>query len=197
MSDFSRRTKQGDSLSASPRCTCGRGEVFHPPFHDESCEMYEHPAKRAYVEAVMRELRNSPLIAALERGENDWAFVYNLAEGVELSYEVRRALAAVNLKLIREALAKSRAVATGPRPELQSSAAEGIGCEGIVTVWDHDGRYLGCMGVNLWQALSDAYTTKETQLREALDAITAVRREGRYNTAEECRAIAGEALGHA
>jgi hypothetical protein len=30
--------------------------------------------------------------------------------------------------------------------------------------------------------------------RAALDAITAVRREGRYNTAEECRDIAAGAL---
>jgi hypothetical protein len=36
---------------------------------------------------------------------------------------------------------------------------------------------------------------QETEtLREALDGITALRREGRYNTAEECRAIARAAL---
>lgn len=32
-----------------PTCTCGRGEVFHPPFHDESCEMYEPPKAKPKV----------------------------------------------------------------------------------------------------------------------------------------------------
>ena len=40
-----------------------------------------------------------------------------------------------------------------PRPELWSSAAECIGREGIVTVWDSRGRYLGCMGVQMWKQL--------------------------------------------
>ena len=42
--------------------------------------------------------------------------------------------------------------------ELWSGAAEGIGREGLVTVWDANGRYAGCMGVNLWAALRDALT---------------------------------------
>jgi hypothetical protein len=40
-----------------------------------------------------------------------------------------------------------------PRPELRASAAEAIGREGMVTVWDDQGRYLGCMGVELWKHL--------------------------------------------
>jgi hypothetical protein len=40
-----------------------------------------------------------------------------------------------------------------PRPEVWSSAAEGLGREGMVTVWDHEGRYLGCMGVEAWERL--------------------------------------------
>ena len=40
-----------------------------------------------------------------------------------------------------------------PRPELYASAAEAIGGEGMVTVWDDQGRYLGCMGVELWKHL--------------------------------------------
>lgn len=44
-----------------------------------------------------------------------------------------------------------------PRPDLRSSAAEGIAREGMVTVWDELGRYLGCMGVETWkQLLRDA-----------------------------------------
>jgi hypothetical protein len=30
-----------------------------------------------------------------------------------------------------------------------------LGREGMVTVYDDQGRYLGCMGVNLWRALLD------------------------------------------
>lgn len=40
-----------------------------------------------------------------------------------------------------------------PRPELDGVAARGIGREGVVTVWDHDGCYLGCMGVETWERL--------------------------------------------
>src|ERR1700752_706730 len=29
----------------------------------------------------------------------------------------------------------------------------GVGREGMVTVWDAEGRYVGCMGVNLWRDL--------------------------------------------
>lgn len=41
---------------------------------------------------------------------------------------------------------------TSPRPELRSMAAEQIGREGLVTVWDDQGRYLGCMGIETWSA---------------------------------------------
>lgn len=40
-----------------------------------------------------------------------------------------------------------------PCPELRSSAAGAIGREGMVTIWDDQGRYLGCMGVELWKNL--------------------------------------------
>jgi hypothetical protein len=30
------------------------------------------------------------------------------------------------------------------------------GREGMVTVYDHEDNYLGCMGINLWRALLDA-----------------------------------------
>ena len=56
------------------------------------------------------------LIAALKRSENDWSFVYNLADGVELTYEVRRALAEANLALIRAALASVREAPPGDGP---------------------------------------------------------------------------------
>lgn len=42
---------------------------------------------------------------------------------------------------------------TTPRPELLSTPAERVGREGMVTVWDHHGRYLGCMGVEAWERL--------------------------------------------
>lgn len=41
---------------------------------------------------------------ALRVMENDWAFVFNLADGVELTYDVRRALAEKNLRMLRAAL---------------------------------------------------------------------------------------------
>lgn len=40
-----------------------------------------------------------------------------------------------------------------PRPELRASAAKAIGREGMVTIWDDQGRYLGSMGVELWKHL--------------------------------------------
>lgn len=48
---------------------------------------------------------------------------------------------------------KGAPVLESSRPQLWSSAAEGIGREGIVTVWDEQGRYVGCMGVELWRWL--------------------------------------------
>lgn len=45
--------------------------------------------------------REDDIVAALERSENDWAFLYNLHSNVPLAPEVRKALAAANLKLIR------------------------------------------------------------------------------------------------
>jgi hypothetical protein len=33
---------------------------------------------------------------------------------------------------------------------------EPLGREGFVTVYDHEGEYVGCMGVGLWTALLNA-----------------------------------------
>jgi hypothetical protein len=44
---------------------------------------------------------------------------------------------------------------------IRSSGAEYLGREGIVTVWDHNGRYVGYLGVNLWQALLDAGSARQ------------------------------------
>lgn len=41
----------------------------------------------------------------------------------------------------------------GHRPEYWSSAAEAAGREGMVTVWDDKGGYVGCMGKETWQSL--------------------------------------------
>lgn len=49
----------------------------------------------------------------------------------------------------------------------RSIAAETIGREGVVTVWDDNGRYLGCMGVNLWRALLESSTTSSRTPAEA------------------------------
>jgi hypothetical protein len=38
-------------------------------------------------------------------------------------------------------------------PEYRSTPAELLGREGMVTVWDDEGRYVGCMGVELWRHL--------------------------------------------
>lgn len=38
-------------------------------------------------------------------------------------------------------------------PAVRSEAAERLGREGFVTVWDEQGRYVGCMGVELWRYL--------------------------------------------
>ena len=38
-------------------------------------------------------------------------------------------------------------------PEYRDTAAEFVGRAGMVTVWDDAGRYVGCMGVNLWRHL--------------------------------------------
>lgn len=38
-------------------------------------------------------------------------------------------------------------------PQYRSEPAELLGREGMVTVWDDLGRYVGCMGVNLWRHL--------------------------------------------
>lgn len=44
---------------------------------------------------------------------------------------------------------------------------QGIGSEGMVSVWDDEGRYVGCMGINLWRALvqSQQATTAEDTRR--------------------------------
>jgi hypothetical protein len=40
-------------------------------------------------------------------------------------------------------------------PEIRSEPADRLGRESMVTVWDHEGRYVGCMGVELWRDLLD------------------------------------------
>jgi hypothetical protein len=37
--------------------------------------------------------------------------------------------------------------------QYRSDPAELLGREGMVTVWDDLGRYVGCMGVELWRHL--------------------------------------------
>lgn len=56
-------------------------------------------------DALAAELQR--LREALERSENDWVFVYNLVDGLELVYDVRRALAKANIDRVRAALAGS------------------------------------------------------------------------------------------
>lgn len=43
-----------------------------------------------------------------------------------------------------------------PHPELRHATAEAIGREGVVTVWDDQGCYLGCMGVETWWRVLEA-----------------------------------------
>lgn len=40
-----------------------------------------------------------------------------------------------------------------PRPELCHTTAQAIGREGMVTVWDDEGHYVGCMGVEIWRRI--------------------------------------------
>ena len=50
---------------------------------------------------------------------------------------------------------RSRQLVT-TKPEVWSSAATadlGLGREGMVTVWDAAGRYVGCMGIERWKEL--------------------------------------------
>lgn len=44
-------------------------------------------------------------------------------------------------------------VLPSPRPELRDELAERLGREGMLTVFDEYGRFIGCMGVELWKAL--------------------------------------------
>lgn len=53
------------------------------------------------------EARVESLEAALLGAENDWCFLFNLADSLELPADVRRALAENNLRVIRAALAVS------------------------------------------------------------------------------------------
>lgn len=38
-------------------------------------------------------------------------------------------------------------------PELWSAPAESIGREGMLTVWDHHGGYVGCIGTETWKGI--------------------------------------------
>lgn len=60
-------------------------------------------AERARITANYA-LAEERLRAALRRGENDWLFLFNLHPDVALKPEVRSALAAANLRVIRAAL---------------------------------------------------------------------------------------------
>jgi len=44
-------------------------------------------------------------------------------------------------------------VVESPLPGVRSPAAKRVGSEGMVTVWDEYGRYLGCMGIETWLRL--------------------------------------------
>ena len=41
-----------------------------------------------------------------------------------------------------------------PLPEVWSSAAHQVGREGILTVWDDEGHYVGCLGVKTWAQIN-------------------------------------------
>jgi hypothetical protein len=64
-----------------------------------------------------------------------------------------------------------------------------VGREGLVTVWDDGGRYLGCMGVNLWRALLESQSAAPAG---AVAALEAVRRE--LDLPEHLAELVGEAL---
>jgi hypothetical protein len=49
-------------------------------------------------------------------------------------------------------------------PLLRNTLAARDGREGMVTVYDHEGRYLGCMGAHLWQALLDGAQGPDVRL---------------------------------
>jgi hypothetical protein len=51
-------------------------------------------------------------------------------------------------------------VLESPHPEIRSEPAERLGREGMVTVWDDLGRYVGCMGVELWKHLLSVESEK-------------------------------------
>lgn len=65
-------------------------------------------------------------------------------------------------------------------PELRSSAAEGIGIEGVLTVWDHDGRYAGCLGRERWDELLAAGEPAPARMTEAPASHPVDCRCGRY-----------------
>jgi hypothetical protein len=52
-------------------------------------------------------------------------------------------------------------------PELWSAAANGIGREGMLTVWDDQGGYVGCLGIETWEALVDVKPQEFVSARDA------------------------------
>lgn len=48
-------------------------------------------------------------------------------------------------------LTEPRASLFPPGQGVHSQEAHNIGREGLVTVWDDQGRYLGCMGRSVWE----------------------------------------------
>ena len=55
---------------------------------------------------ILAEARVEELTEALERSENDWTFLFNLADYSDLAPEVLRALAKVNLERARAVLVR-------------------------------------------------------------------------------------------
>lgn len=84
-----------------------------------------------------------------------------------------------------------------PCPELLSSAAEGIGREGMVTVWDDKGGYLGCMGVETWLViLRGEKRPSDRWWRDRLLPLWSNRWWGLYHGPKPLRAFAAWVLPH-
>jgi hypothetical protein len=87
----------------------------------------------------------------------------------EFAAAVRRFRAAYSIALqaTQEADRAERKVETrrSLHPELWSSAAKGIGREGMLTVWDDQGGYVGCLGIETWKAMLDVGEQEAEALR--------------------------------